>query len=565
MTPNDSSSQTPLPGDIKRVPDTKATRDLIRRRAGELEPQMDRTHPLDRQALERLARSTLEGLSLPQDFLGFAMVAISNVFWRRQFEAVPFARRLFLLPNCLRDRSACKGVYDQIGLQCAGCGACTINSLKRSAEGLGYRVLVAEGTPAVVLKIMEGDADAIIGVACLDSLEKAFRHVVEIGMPHVAVPLLRNGCVDTLAEVDEIAALLAASRDGAAQQTHTYVPLLREAARMFDAESLDGLLRPCMAGGASEADPRTATEAIALDWLRMGGKRLRPFVTLAAYAVGRHGAAVLAPDADVRGLLPVSVRKIALAIEALHKASLVHDDIEDDDAFRYGGQTIHRKHGVGPAVNVGDYLVGLGYRLIAGEAGSLGGDCVADVLTHLSSSHLELCRGQGMELLWQSRGRTLRPIDALAIYALKTAPAFETALYAGLRAAGSRIEPGVLRRFTTCLGEGYQVLNDLDDWREDERNKVVLGQDVLAGRPTVLLALAIESGGEARLARIAASRIEPGAEPAAATKALYQELGVFDRAERLLGKLRTRAEETAADIPEPPLRNLLRFLVRIVL
>ena len=61
---------------------------------------------------------------------------------------------------------------------------------------------------------------------------------------------------------------------------------------------------------------------------------------------------------------------MALAIEALHKASLVHDDIEDDDEFRYGRPTLHRVHGVAQAVNVGDFLIGLGYRLIAGEMGT---------------------------------------------------------------------------------------------------------------------------------------------------------------------------------------------------
>ena len=56
--------------------------------------------------------------------------------------------------------------------------------------------------------------------------------------------------------------------------------------------------------------------------------------------------------------------RVAMAIEAFHKASLVHDDIQDDDLFRYGRETLHRSEGLGPAINIGDYLIGLGYRLV---------------------------------------------------------------------------------------------------------------------------------------------------------------------------------------------------------
>src|SRR5204862_8040346 len=124
--------------------------------------------------------------------------------------------------------------------------------------------------------------------------------------------------------------------------------------------------------------------------------------------------------------LPDAVRRTALAIEAFHKASLVHDDIEDDDTFRYGRTTLHRQYGVGTAINVGDYLLGLGYRLVARERKELGGDCAADVLNRLSDAHLKLSEGQGAELLWRdAREKSLTALDALKIYALKTSPAFE--------------------------------------------------------------------------------------------------------------------------------------------
>src|SRR4029078_10176097 len=115
--------------------------------------------------------------------------------------------------------------------------------------------------------------------------------------------------------------------------------------------------------------------------------------------------------------LPDGVRRTALAIEAFHKASLVHYDIEDDDTFRYGRETLHRQYGVSTAINVGDYLIGLGYRLVSRERKDLGGDCTADVLNKLSEAHLKLSEGQGAELLWRDAAdNAITPLYALKIY-----------------------------------------------------------------------------------------------------------------------------------------------------
>ncbi len=201
-----------------------------------------------------------------------------------------------------------------------------------------------------------------------------------------------------------------------------------------------------------------------------------------------------APAAPMGFKLPDGVKRTALAIETFHKASLVHDDIEDDDTFRYGRATLHRQYGVGTAINVGDYLIGLGYRLVARERKELGGDCTADILNKLSEAHLKLSEGQGAELLWRDAGdKALTALDALKIYALKTAPAFEAALYAGLRLAGPADSyEKMVTEFSKNLGVAFQVLNDLKDWEGDGENKRVAGGDVLAARPTLLLALALE-------------------------------------------------------------------------
>src|SRR5207249_11967546 len=137
---------------------------------------------------------------------------------------------------------------------------------------------------------------------------------------------------------------------------------------------------------------------------------------------------------------------------------------------------------------------GLGYRLVGRERKALGAECAADILDRLADAHLKLSEGQGAELLWRdAKDKTLTALDALKIYALKTAPAFEAALYAGLRLAGpAEAYEKMVTEFSRHLGVAFQVLNDLKDWDGDSDNKIVAGQDVLSARPTLLLALALD-------------------------------------------------------------------------
>ena len=96
--------------------------------------------------------------------------------------------------------------------------------------------------------------------------------------------------------------------------------------------------------------------------------------------------------------------------------------------------------------------------------------------------------------MWRdSRDKRLTPAEALKIYALKTAPAFEAALYCGLRLAGPADQYAQpVAQLARHLGIAFQILNDLQDWQGDDFNKLTLGGDVLGGRPTVLWALALE-------------------------------------------------------------------------
>src|SRR5262249_3585547 len=222
--------------------------------------------------------------------------------------------------------------------------------------------------------------------------------------------------------------------------------------------------------------------------------------------------------------------------------------------FRYGRETLHRQYGVGTAINVGDYLIGLGYRLVSRERKELGGDCAAEILDKLAEAHLRLSEGQGAELLWRAApDKSLAPLDALKIYALKTAPAFEAALYSGVRLAGpTDAYEKMISDFSRNLGVAFQILNDLKDWEGDNDNKLLAGQDVLAARPTLLLALALESASladrEELLTLARAVQEQPPFQVLERARFLYAKYNVLDKAERMVEKFRAKAEALADEV-----------------
>ncbi len=568
QTPTEKKDKRPSTAHLKVVPETRELRDRVRALAADVARPLDRSRPLTRTDFQQIAEELLRRNNLPEGYLGFTMVALSNEFWREQVSAVDFKRRLLLLPHCLKNAEGCPADYDEFGLDCKKCGACSVADFKVKAEELGYKVLVSEGTPIVLKIIVSGHVDAIVGVACLNVLEKAFDKILLAGVPCVAAPLLSSNCRSTSVDDDWVAQLIDLRTAPPEAKTKSYVHLMRVAHDLCEEPELTRLAPRARAGG--KTDPLSVHENIAYDWLAQGGKRSRPFITLAAYDALKGAAGTGSSEAAAR--LPDAVKRAALAIEAFHKASLVHDDIEDDDTFRYGRETLHRQYGVGTAINVGDYLIGLGYRLVGRERKELGGDCAADILNRLSEAHLKLAEGQGAELLWRDAGdQSLTALDALKIYALKTAPAFEAALYAGLRLAGpADAYEKMVADFSKNLGVAFQILNDLKDWDGDSDNKLVLGQDVLAGRPTLLLALALEGIGPAERAEllglVARSRDRQLAEATLdRVRTLFRRAGVFDKAEKLVEKFKAKAEAIADEVEPPELRELLYFLVDSVL
>lgn len=180
---------------------------------------------------------------------------------------------------------------------------------------------------------------------------------------------------------------------------------------------------------------------IALEFAGRGGKRLRPRLCKAVFdSLG--GAGDPSPVMD--------------AVECFHKASLVHDDIQDGDEMRYGRPSVWKEHGVPVAIAVGDWLVANGYLLIARS----GFANAVRMLEATVASHLRLCEGQGDDLL----GGAAK--DYVSVCERKTGEAFALAAQLGALAAGADDAP--YRRWGLAYGVLFQIDDDIADVGESD-------------------------------------------------------------------------------------------------
>lgn len=493
--------------------------------------------PLDE--LKVHADRVIEMLKYDPIYRDYVGVLINNEMWRETLATVPYERRLLLLPKCLRVEAKCPAPFDEFGLLCKQCGLCTIQDLQAEAEKLGYAVLVAEGSAIVMSLIQTGKIEAVVGVSCLSVLERAFPYMEAAAVPGVAIPLLQDDCIDTTVDLDWIWEYIHLSSDDNTRRLDLSA-LRDEVDFWFTPASLDLVIGP--ADGESEK--------IARGWLMRAGKRWRPFLTASAYQALRE-----APGAP----LPEDIRKVAVAIECFHKASLIHDDIEDNDAERYGERTLHEEHGVAVALNVGDLLIGEGYRLIA--SCKAGADQKSAMIRVAAEGQRQLCRGQGAELCWAHSPAPLTSLQVLDIFRQKTAPAFEVALRLGALYAGTERHEevaGALAAYSDALGIAYQIRDDLSDLGSGGETN-----DIAGLRPSLLLAVAHEKARDAQKALLASVwRRQP---PAGVTpdeiESVYRELKADERARVLLETYKEEAIRSLRELENPNLKGLLRRVI----
>jgi geranylgeranyl diphosphate synthase type II len=444
------------------VPYLSEVRYNIRKEVGRWFEENRVIPPVSYTALEAEADLLIKKNGWDSNYKAFVMVCCGNAVWRPVIGSVPFNRRILLLPHCLKNSKLCKGQEDELGLLCSECGNCSISGLLREAENLGYVAIVTEGTTITARLIESGKVDAVIGVGCMDVLKKMFVSVSRFAIPGIGIPLLNCGCIDTTADSDWIKEEMYHIEKNSTFRLLNLNYLRNRTSSMFGNEQLRQFLH----------SPANSTEQLVFDSLLAGGKRLRPLMTILTYeAFNGHSK-------------DEHLNRLALSVECFHKASLIHDDIEDNDHERYGKETLHAQYGIPVAINAGDLLIGEGYRLIT-EA-ELPADILLDCLKMVANGHRRLSIGQGIELMSLKNKKFLTLTETLQVFEYKTGTAFMVSLLLGAKAAGADANSVVhLENFSRSIGVAYQIKDDIEDFKNS------IG-DYEIHKPSVLISLLLE-------------------------------------------------------------------------
>ncbi len=424
------------------VPADRQVRDEIRKEVGLFLRQQKMFPPVSYNSLNELAGTLLKRYGWDRGYRAFVMVCCGNEVWRDIVDAIPYSRRMLLLPQCLKNSHFCKARQDELGLLCSECGNCSISGFLSEAESLGYLTIVSEGTTIATRLVESGRVDAVIGVGCMEVLKKMFHAVNKYSVPSIGVPLLTCGCVDTIADAEWI------KEEIRHMNHHSGFRMLNlnRLKEKTDGFFREGLIKELLNLAGSPTDD------LVLETMLAGGKRMRPLLTVLAYEAFSQQ-----PDS-------FNLQHLALSVECFHKASLIHDDIEDNDTSRYGKETLHARYGVPVAMNIGDLLIGEGYRLIS-EC-RMSPHLIKECLRVVSQGHKALATGQGVELMAR-KGNTIPTLkEMLAIYANKTSAAFKVSLLLGALAGGAEKRMlTVLDCFSHLIGRAYQLKDDLEDFR----------------------------------------------------------------------------------------------------
>lgn len=207
----------------------------------------------------------------------------------------------------------------------------------------------------------------------------------------------------------------------------------------------------------------------------IGGKRLRPMLTLFAYSLFKD---------NVRDVV-----KYAVAVEAFHNFTLMHDDIMDKAPLRRGNPTVHTRWNVNTAILSGDVMLVKVYDQFLDLDPAL----LARMLTAFGKCAAEVCEGQQWDMEFEGRA-SVSEREYINMIRLKTSVLIGFSLeLGGMLAGASEADCRALRDFGTNIGIGFQLQDDyLDAYADPSKFGKQVGGDIIANKKTFLLIKAQE-------------------------------------------------------------------------
>jgi octaprenyl-diphosphate synthase len=276
-----------------------------------------------------------------------------------------------------------------------------------------------------------------------------------------------------------------------------------------------------------------------------GGKRLRPMLTIAA--------------AMLFGKANGSEVNFAAAVEFMHNATLLHDDVVDESDMRRGRAAARMKWGNQASVLVGDFLLGQAFMMMV-DTGNVA------ALKVISQAATIIAEGEVLQLA-KTRDLSATAADYDEVIGAKTATLFEAATEVGAMAGGADAAGReALRHYGRELGFAFQLVDDVLDYRgEADTLGKNTGDDLREGKMTLPMILALQEATPAEREIIVAAlgNVDAGAVE------LRQVLAVFDRydtlgrtIERAITHAR-RARESLKQLPPSEMKSLLGEVAEI--
>lgn len=220
-----------------------------------------------------------------------------------------------------------------------------------------------------------------------------------------------------------------------------------------------------------------------------GGKRLRPLmVLLSARALGYTGHEHV---------------DLAVIIEFIHTATLLHDDVVDTSNLRRGRPTANAQWGNAPSVLVGDFLYSRAFQMMV----ALGDISVMSVLSNTTNL---IAEGEVQQLV-NAKDPAVTEANYFSVIRKKTAILFDSACEAAALLCGaSQAQQAALSAYGLAVGTAFQLVDDALDYRGDaETLGKNVGDDLAEGKPTLPLIYAMREGSPAQ-AELIASAIRTG-------------------------------------------------------
>jgi hypothetical protein len=124
-----------------------------------------------------------------------------NRYYSNKFKKA--RNKVLVLPHCLRDLK-CPGKLGLNGVECVHCGRCSIGDIIKVAEKNNYKVFIVPGSTFLKRVLKEHRPGGVFGVACYSDLFHAMNYLSRKGVPTQGQPLIKDGCVNTLVDVEEL-------------------------------------------------------------------------------------------------------------------------------------------------------------------------------------------------------------------------------------------------------------------------------------------------------------------------------------------------------------------------